>query len=107
MTIKENIKDKSTEIKDMPPVPYSVWESSMARADLRNKRLCIILLVSIILTVLSNAAWLYVWQSYEYVDETISVDSKDGGNANYLGGNGDINNGIGESCKTDTTQEER
>ena len=43
----------------------------------------------------SNIAWLWAWSSYDYVSEEVSVDSQDGGNANYIGHDGDINNGTG------------
>lgn len=86
------------EIKD---VPYIVYEGAMARNERHIKRLVIALVITIIMIVVSNLAWLYVWNSYEYVGELseVSVDSKDGGNANYIGNDGDIING-------DSTSEE-
>ena len=46
------------------------------------------------LLFLTNALWLIAWNSYDYVDEyTVDVDADDGGNANYIGNNGDIYNG--------------
>jgi len=79
-------------------VPYIVYESSMARAERHIKRLVIAIVIAIIMIVLSNLAWLYVWNSYEYVGDTqeITLDSSDG-DANYIGNDGDIINGEGES----------
>ena len=80
-------------------VPYIVHESSMARMERQIKRLLIALIVAIVLIFASNAAWIYVWCQYDYSSEEIVVeqDAKDGGNANYIGNDGDIVNGLPES----------
>lgn len=82
-------------------VPYIVYESSMARAERHNRRLVIALIVAVIMIVISNLAWLYMWNSYEYVGESseVIVDSDGGGNANYVGEDGDIINGKDSSEK--------
>ena len=79
-------------------VPYMVYEGSMARAERHIKRLVIALIIAVIGIVATNAAWLHVWNSYEYIGDSseINVDS-DGGNANYIGNDGDINNGERDS----------
>lgn len=81
-------------------VPYIVYESAMARSERHIKRLVIALVISIIMIVASNIAWLYVWNSYEYVGDSseISVESE-GGNANYIGSDGEIVNGESNSEK--------
>lgn len=58
----------------------------MAIAERHIKRLVIALIVAIIMICISNLAWLYLWNSYEYVGDSqaVTVDS-DGGNANYIG----------------------
>jgi hypothetical protein len=33
------------------------------------------------------------WNSYDYTSEEVIIDSQDGGNANYIGNDGDIING--------------
>ena len=75
-------------------VPYIVYEGSMARAERHIKRLVISLIVAVVMICVSNLAWLYLWNSYEYVGDSqaVTVDS-DGGNANYIGNDGDISNG--------------
>ena len=80
-------------------VPYIVHESSMARMERQIKRLWIAVIVSICLLFASNADWLYSWYQYDYSSEEIVVeqDSQDGGNANYIGNDGDIVNGLPES----------
>ena len=87
-------------VKNEPEnVPYIVHESSMARMERQIKRLWIALIVAIVLLFASNAGWLYAWCQYDYSSEEIVVeqDAKDGGNANYIGNNGDIVNGLPES----------
>ena len=81
-------------------VPYIVHEGIVARGERIIRRLIAALVVCIILIFVSNALWLYAWMQYDYVSEDVTVDSKDGGNANYIGNDGDIiNNCEGESEK--------
>lgn len=62
-------------------VPYIVYESSMARAERQHKRLWIALIVAVVMIVFTNIAWLYVWNSYEYVgDETTYTQEGEGVN---------------------------
>ena len=73
-------------------VPYIVYEGEMARAERRNKRSFILILILIVALVLSNAAWIY-YES-QFVDEitTVTQDNENGYN-NFIGNDGDINNG--------------
>lgn len=71
-------------------VPYIVYEGEMARAERRNKRSFILILILIVALVLSNAAWIY----YEAQWETVSVTQEnDDGYNNYIGNDVDIYNG--------------
>lgn len=88
-------------------VPYIVYEGEMARQERHAKRLIIMLTIMLVLFFASNMAWLYVWNQYEYVGEAVTVDSDDGGNANYIGNDGDIVNGYGDSQETTTKEKER
>lgn len=78
-------------------VPYIVHESAMARNERTLKRMIVALAITVVLLFATNAAWLYVWNQYDYESEVVTVDSEDGGNANYIGNNGDINNGESDS----------
>ena len=84
-------------------VPYIVHESSMARMERQIKRLWISVIVAVCLLFASNAAWLYAWFQYDYSSEEIVAeqDAQDGGNANYIGNDGDIVNGLPESDSSD------
>ncbi len=81
------------------PVPYLVYESEQARNERHIKRLIVALIVAVALMFLSNAAWLFAWCQYDYSSEETAVDvnAEDGGNANYIGNDGDIINGENNS----------
>ena len=79
-------------------VPYIVYENEMFRHERTVKRLLIVLCIACIMIVVTNSMWLYVFSQYDF--ETYEVSSEDG-NANYIGGSGDINNGQSESEKED------
>lgn len=53
-----------------------------------NNKLLGIIIVLIILLAGTNIYHIYQWSQFE----TVVVDSKDGGNANYIGNDGDVNN---------------
>ena len=86
-------------------VPYVVHESTVARMERIIKRQWIALIVAICMLVGCNVLWLYAWMQYDYTSEEIIVeqDTTDGGNANYIGNDGDITNGL---SKSDNTQED-
>ena len=91
--------------KDNEQIPeQSKNELAFAFVERMVKRLWIALIVCICLIFASNAAWLYAWMQYDYSSEetVVDVNSDDGGNANYIGNDGDIVNG--ESDRTETDQ---
>ena len=76
-------------------VPYIVYESEAARHERTVKRLLIALLITILLMVGTNLAWLWVFNQYDISSEVYTVESEDNGNSNVLqaGEDGVINNG--------------
>jgi multisubunit Na+/H+ antiporter MnhB subunit len=82
---------------DEKAVPYIVYEGAEARAERHIKRLIIALITAIVLMFLSNALWLYEWSQYDYSSYEVSTD--EGGNANYIGNDGEISYGIGSSSQ--------
>ncbi len=85
----------------MDNIPYVVFEAEITRMERTTKRILVALVISIIIIFASNALWLYAWLQYDYSSsETVTVDGKDGV-ANYIGNDGDINNGTnnGEESK--------
>ena len=76
----------------------------MARLERVIRRLWITILILLILFAGTNALWIYEWNQYDYSE--ITVDSDDGGNANYLqaGSNGVINNGESNGSDKETQE---
>ena len=91
------------DMKDMPPIPFAALEAALARQERQIKRMWIALIVSIALMFFTNMIWVGVFSSYDYSSEEIIVeqDAQDGGNNNYIGNDGDINNGISEDNDTE------
>lgn len=81
-------------------MPYIVYEGEAARHERTVKRLLTALLITILLMVGTNMAWLYVWNQYDFSTESYTVET-DEGNTNYLeaGMNGVINNGNEDRSK--------
>ena len=76
-------KAVENELSEKNPVPFIAWESDMVRNECREDKNRIITIVLIICLSISNMAWLYVFQSYDYTSttETYTTESTDGGNA--------------------------
>lgn len=72
-------------------VPYIVYEAEMTRSERQIKRLWIALIIAIALIFASNAAWLMYVSQYDF--ESYDLSTENGGNANYIGQDGDIYNG--------------
>ena len=89
--------------KDNDQIPqHSKEELAFAFSERMVKLLWIALIICICFIFASNACWLYAWIQYDYSNEEtiVDVNSDDGGNANYIGNDGDIVNG--ESDRTET-----
>ena len=91
-----------TEKNDMPNIPFIAYEYTMARFERTIKRLIAVIVLLVIGLVVTNALWIYEWNQYDYSD--VTVDSQDGGNANYIGASGIINNGEGRSQEAKTQE---
>lgn len=76
-------------------VPYIVYESEAARHERTVKRLVRALVFAIIVIMVSNLAWLWVFNQYDISSEEYIIEGQDNANANYLesGMDGVINNG--------------
>ena len=70
------------------------FERMQSKDERNDKWRNIIIIILIALLALTNGMWLYAWNQYDYISEEVTVDSGDGGgNANYIGEDGDIYNG--------------
>lgn len=84
--------------KNSPPnVPYIVHESAMARQERTIKRLVIMLIV--ILAIWFSTIGVFVWylNQYDFENYDVEVSTDGGGDANYIGNDGNIYNGTGYS----------
>ena len=89
----------------MSRLAFERMQAKDERNDLWRNRIIVLL---IILLVITNAMWLYAWNNIEYemTDEySIDLQSEDGGNANYIGNDGDIYNGESDSNLHENTAE--
>lgn len=84
------------EQKEKDPVPYIVFESTMARLERTIKRLWVLCIVIFLAFVMSNGAWIYYESSFEDVVTEVTQDNADGVN-NYIGNDGNIINGTAEN----------
>ena len=77
-------------------VPYIVFEGEMARHERIIKRLVTLLILTIALLFVSNVAWLWFFNQFDYSTDTVAQDTTEGDNS-YIGENGVINNGSTDS----------
>ena len=80
-------KEKSPET-----IPYIAHESAMARAERAAKRLWAVIILLIVMLVGTNAAWIWYESQFETITTEVTQENADGYN-NYIGNDGDINNG--------------
>jgi hypothetical protein len=76
-------------------IPFVVYESAQTRKERTVKRLITALIIAVILIFASNAAWLYCWMQYDYIDEGVETETtyqQDGEGMNNIntGAQGDI-----------------
>lgn len=71
-------------------IPYIVYEAAVARYERTVKQFWVIVILLIILLVGSNIAWL--WYDAQFEDVKIVQENADGYN-NFIGNDGDIDNG--------------
>lgn len=93
--------------RELMTIPYIVYESTLEKEDRQQKRLVVIIAILVAMLFISNAIWIYAWNSYDYVEEysDVELNSEGEGNANYIGEDGDINNVVSESNTEKTEQD--
>lgn len=64
-------------------VPYIVYESAQARAERRDKRHIIALIIITAMFFISNIVWLWAWTQYDYASEEIAY-RQDGNGINNI-----------------------
>lgn len=92
-----NTENNTRESETPAQVPFAFHESALAFARETITRLWIALLALIIALVVIVIAGICTWLQYDYVSETVTVESSATGHANYIGMDGDIYNGQSNS----------
>ena len=72
------------------------FERMQAKDERNDRWRNIIIIILIVLLAATNGAWLYAWNQYDYASTQTEVNA-DNGTANYIGRDGDINNGTNSS----------
>ena len=70
------------------------WERNEQRHERREKRHVWIHIILIFLLVLTNALWIWYESQFVETEEDILINADGSGNANYIGQDGDIYNGV-------------
>ena len=75
------------------------FERMQAKDERNDRWRNIIIVLLICLLVATNGMWLWAWNQYEYTETStdVEMDTGEGGSNNYIGHNGDINNGTNEN----------
>ena len=85
----------SCNTESMAMMPIAQHEKDQNRLMSVIKLLIVVIVLLVVVSVGSNAFWIWRDSQYEDVVETeeIIVDAEDNGTANYIGNDGDIYNG--------------
>lgn len=83
-------------------IPYFVHESEMARMERQIKRLWIVLIMTIVFLVATNAAWIWYNSQFEVTETTVTQDVDSGEGDAYVAGIGDLYYGSNPSNSEDT-----
>lgn len=87
-------------------VPYIVYSDTVANYHWVIKKLVWAIVIVVILLVVSNLAWLYVWQSYDYSSTETTLESDGNSIANFTGGNGGVRIGGTSDVQEDSAKQE-
>lgn len=92
------------ENREMVTIPYFVHEGMIVRWERNFKIVLAMLIGTILLLFATNMVWIYYWSQFDISNEEVRVDSDGGGDANYIGRDGEINYGKGDSKKIHTDE---
>lgn len=85
--------------RDTVSIPYFVHEGMMTRWERNFRLVLVMLIITVVLLFATNAMWTYYWHQFDIVTEEITMEADDG-DANYIGNDGEINYGTGDSKTT-------
>lgn len=82
------------------------FERMQAKDERNDRWRNIIIIILIVLLAATNGAWLIAWNQYDYTsDSKVDIHADGDSNANYVGGNGEINNGGKDNSNTNKDTE--
>lgn len=84
-TCKELRAEEQKKLEGQKDVSYVVYETAMARNERTVKRLIIALIVSVVMIVVSNAAWLWYNSMFNTMEYT-----QDGEGVNIIGSTNEV-----------------
>lgn len=93
-------------MENQTQVPYIVHEGIVVRLERQLKRMWIAIIIAVVALLGCNVAWLLYLNQYDFQSYDYDVSTVGGGNANFIGQDGDIYNGTGES-ETQGSEEEK
>lgn len=96
-----NNQENATE---MQMIPYIAHESAMARMERQIKRLWIVLIMTIVFLVASNAAW--IWYESQFEEITITAEQTADGQSNNYAIGGDYYSGETDGNSYSPSQED-
>lgn len=105
MTTEKTKLIQNEESKTTVTMSAGVYELQQARQERREERLIIAIVICVIIIFLSNIAWLIYNSQFDFASSDITVGTDGEGDANFVGQDGDINNGIYQSNNTDKNTE--
>lgn len=83
-------------------IPRIAFERMQAKEEKESNTKNKIIILLIILLVVTNGMWLWERNQYNYEDTyEVELDTGEGGDANYIGNNGDISYGEDNSTQTE------
>lgn len=97
----ENTGGATMEDKEIATIPYFAHESEMARMERQIKRLWIVLIMTIVFLVATNAAWIWYNSQFEVTETTVTQDVDSGDGDAYVAGIGDVYDGSNPSNSED------
>lgn len=90
--------EENKECKCRKDVPYIVHEGEVSRLERIIKRMWLAVLALIIALLVTNFAW--IWYINQYDFESYEFSTEGGGYNNYIGSDGDIYNGENANQET-------
>lgn len=104
--MEDIFKNAENNERESMTIPFRAHESMLARMEIHNKRLWILIVILVCFLVGTNAGWLIYESQYQVVESTlyeqeVEQDTNDGGNnintfvsgGDYYGTSEDKNNG--------------